>query len=59
MSKASLLRGLPLWYEDRMTLHCDRCGSDIIEGDKYVELFGKVICMGCIDDHTRVNEEDW
>ncbi len=29
---------------------CTKCGGGIFEGDKFLESYGEVICMECLED---------
>lgn len=39
--------------EERVCCTCDECYGDILDGERYYYLCGKVLCRGCVDDGER------
>ena len=40
-------------YNEKPVMHCDICGNNIYEGDKYYRVNGVAYCEGCIEDLTE------
>jgi len=38
--------------EPVVVYNCSNCGEGILDGDEYVEIDGKYICMDCLDNMT-------
>lgn len=40
--------------EARVVCTCDECYDDILDGQRYYYLCGKVLCRGCVEDGERI-----